>query len=31
VSADPPIGPGDPGPAAARRVLARYGTATVEE
>lgn len=25
VSADPPLGPGDPAPAAARRVLARYG------
>lgn len=31
VAADPPLGPGDPAPAAARRVLARYGTATAEE
>jgi hypothetical protein len=26
VAADPPLGPGDPAPAAARRVLARYGS-----
>lgn len=31
VSADAPLGPGDPAPAAARRVLARYGIATAEE
>jgi proteasome accessory factor C len=31
VRADPPLGPDDPGPAAARRVLARYGIATDEE
>lgn len=31
VSADPPLGPADPGPAAARRVLARYGIEVGEE
>ncbi|QYG92913.1 WYL domain-containing protein [Iamia sp. SCSIO 61187] len=31
VSADPPLGPADPGPAAARRVLARYGIGAGEE
>ncbi len=30
VGADPPLGPGDPAPAAARRVLARYGIAAPE-
>lgn len=31
VAADAPLGPGDPGPAAARRALARYGTADAQE
>lgn len=31
VSADPPLGPGDPAPAAARRALARYGTSDPQE